>query len=49
MNRRVLAPDNKAAAMNENHDWRGLGVARRPDIQAKIVIVTAITAVAHER
>src|SRR3546814_9353863 len=41
MNRRILAAGDKTAAMDEQHNRRCHGFARRPDVEAQIVTVGA--------
>src|SRR3546814_14689352 len=49
MHRRILAAGDKTAAMDEQHNRRCHGFARRPDVEAQIVTVGAIAAMPAER
>src|SRR3546814_6905705 len=49
MHRRILAAGDKTAAMDEQHNRRCHGFARRPDVEAQIVTVGAIAAMPDER
>ena len=45
MHRRILAAGDKTAAMDEHHNRRRHGFARRPDVEAQIITIAAIAAV----
>jgi hypothetical protein len=39
---RVLGADDEAAAVDEDHDRRTRGLARRPDVEPQVIAVAAI-------